>query len=173
MFDTPPPERKKKDEESETRVRMNCHSGKVKRVVIRRAWKTQRHTHTHTPRTGAHPSSRLFSKARESKARPRTKRSWIPSTAHFGGPGLRNVYPLVFYHSRCVAGAAVEAPACDVHCSSRADAPVPWPPKTSGDGCFTTSAAGTPRLREMGRGGRGPLSAGRGSLLQFTQGNVH
>lgn len=57
MFDTPPPERKKKDEESETRVRMNCHSGKVKRVVIRRAWKTQRHTHTHTPRTGAHPSS--------------------------------------------------------------------------------------------------------------------
>lgn len=93
MFDTPPRERKK-DEESETRVRMNCHSGKVKRVVIRRAWKTQRHTHTHTPRTGAHPSSGLlFSKARESKARPRTKRSWIPSTAHFGGPGLYGTLP--------------------------------------------------------------------------------
>lgn len=146
--------------------------------ITRRAWKHKgTHTRAHTHHTRAHPSKGVLLLFLE---RPgftgMAANETLPDSRHGTLRWSRTrteLFPRLLPLTLC-CGSRLRSTGVRRHCRSRADVARPWSPKTFGDGCcYTTSAAGTPCLTEMGRGGRGPLSAGRGSLLQLTQGNVH
>lgn len=120
-------------------------------------------THTHTPRTGT-PLSGVESLG--VKAR-RLRRSPGPQNVS----ALSQLWVLRLCHSRSAEEPQRRSTTASSLLVQGGASAVPWPLNFRRR--LYDVRPWTPCLGERGRGGRSPLSAGRCSLFQFAQRNVH